>query len=306
MLKTIFQNEHCQWIDVQAPSKEDIQLLNETYQINELLLEDILDANHLPKYEEVDEVKFFLTRENIESKKENIHNFSDVTTKLGIFLTGDKIITVHRIDSPSIQSALYEIDRNKKEEREELSRDKIALILALKIIKSFDDESKRLVDIIDKIENDIFLKNNSDSNFFHKTTRNLYKIKRKSGINIRILGISSAWINAFRHLNIEDVEAVDLIDKQKDVRSDFDHLNAQITNLISMYIAISDQRANQVMKLLAIYSVYFLPITFISGFYGMNFTVIPGLNSHLGFYLTCGLMVAIILITFIYFKKKKF
>lgn len=169
-------------------------------------------------------------------------------------------------------------------------------------MKSFDDESKRLVEIVDKIENEIFLQNNPNYNPIKK----LYKIKRKAGLNTRVLSMSSDWINAFKYLNLKDIEIADLIDKQKDVMADFDHLNSQITNLISMYIALSDQKANQVMKLLAIYSVYFLPITFIAGLYGMNFEFMPELHHPLGYFITLAVMAAIVLATFIFFRKKKF
>jgi magnesium transporter len=98
---------------------------------------------------------------------------------------------------------------------------------------------------------------------------------------------------------------MDLLDKQKDVIADFDHLNAQTTNLISMFLALSDQKANQVMKLLAIYSVYFLPITFIAGIYGMNFDNMPELHHKNGYFFTIGLMLTIVVITFIYMRRKR-
>ena len=154
---------------------------------------------------------------------------------------------------------------------------------------------------MDAIENEIFLKNTNQSN----QIRRLYKLKRKSGLNTRILNISGEWISKFKMLNLEEVEVMDLLDKQKDVIADFDHVNAQTVNLISMFLALSDQKANQVMKLLAIYSVYFLPITFIAGVYGMNFDNMPELHHKNGYYFTLGLMVLIVVITFIYTRRKK-
>jgi magnesium transporter len=72
-----------------------------------------------------------------------------------------------------------------------------------------------------------------------------------------------------------------------------------------MFIALSDQKANQVMKMLAIYSVYFLPITFIAGLYGMNFDHMPEIHTEYGYFATVGVMVLIVIITFIYFRRKK-
>lgn len=293
-----YKTAQWEWIDVSAPTDEDLRFLHERYHINYLLLEDTIDPNHLPKFEEVGDVKFFLARESTDLERRTLNNISDISSKLGIFLLPKLIITTHRSKSKSI----YEVcDELKKENPENISRDHLALRLALKIIKTFDDESRNLLEIMDAIENEIFLKNTNQSN----QIRRLYKLKRKSGLNTRILNISGEWISKFKTLDLEEVEVMDLLDKQKDVIADFDHVNAQTVNLISMFLALSDQKANQVMKLLAIYSVYFLPITFIAGVYGMNFDNMPELHHKNGYYFTLGLMVLIVVITFIYTRRKK-
>ena len=297
-IEIIYRNEHWEWIDVEAPTQEDLNFLHERYNINTLLLEDTIDPNHLPKFEQDNGVKFFLMRENTELERTNLNTISDISTKLGIFLFQNMIITVHRMKNRSI----YEF---KKEillpEHESITTDKIALKLALKVMKSFDEESQNLMETMDNIENEIFLKTTNNSN----QIRRLYKLKRKSGLNARILNISTDWIDKFKTLNLSDTEVSDLKDKHKDVIADFEHLNAQVTNLISMFLAMSDQKANQVMKVLAIYSMYFFPITFIAGIYGMNFENMPELQQPIGYFLTLGLMGFITLLTFIYVRRKR-
>ena len=293
-----YKSKHWEWIDVTAPTEEDLQFLHQRYHINHLLLEDTIDPNHLPKYEEVGDVKFFLTRESTDLERRTLNTISDISSKLGIFLLPNLIITTHRTKSKSIQELCSELD---KEDINAVKRDELALRLALKIMKSFDDESSSLLEVMDAMENEIFLKNTNDS----VQIRRLYKLKRKSGLNTRILNMSGEWISKFKVLDLEDVQVMDLLDKQKDVIADFDHLNAQTTNLISMFLALSDQKANQVMKLLAIYSVYFLPITFIAGIYGMNFDNMPELHHKNGYFFTIGLMLTIVAVTFIYMRRKR-
>jgi len=283
---------------VEAPTPEDLLFLHERYKINQLILEDTIDPNHLPKFEQDDDVKFFLMRENTELERSHLNTISDISTKLGVFLIGNIIITIHRMKNRSI----YEF---KKEillpENKEVTAEKIALNLALKVMKSFDDESQNLMETMDNIENEIFLKNTNSPN----QIRRLYKLKRKSGLNARILNISADWIDKFKTLELGEAQITDLKDKHKDVIADFEHLNSQVTNLISMYLAMSDQRANQVMKVLAIYSMYFFPITFIAGIYGMNFENMPELRQPLGYFITLGVMAFIALLTFIYVRRKR-
>ncbi len=297
-IEIIYRNDHCEWIDVEAPTAEDLLFLHERYKINQLLLEDTIDPNHLPKYEQDNDVKFFLMRENTELERAHLNTISDISTKLGIFLIGKVIITIHRMKNRSI----YEL---KKEillpENQDINSERIALSLALKVMKSFDDESQNLMETMDNIENEIFLKNTNSPN----QIRRLYKLKRKSGLNARILNISADWIDKFKTLELGEAQITDLKDKHKDVIADFEHLNSQVTNLISMYLAMSDQRANQVMKVLAIYSMYFFPITFIAGIYGMNFENMPELRQPLGYFITLGVMAFIALLTFIYVRRKR-
>lgn len=296
-IETIYRDSQCEWVDVEAPSAEDLKFLHERYEINNLLLEDTLDPNHLPKYEEDGEVKFFLMRESTEQERKNLNTISDISTKIGIFLVGKTIITIHRMKNKSLMEAKRQISQLNTE----TSADHIALKLALLIMKSFDDESISLFETMDNIETEIFLKNTNHTN----QIKRLYRLKRKSGLNSRVLTISADVIDKFRLLDLQDSEIYDLKDKHKDVVADFDHLNIQITNLISMFLALSDQKANQVMKVLAIYSVYFLPITFIAGLYGMNFENMPELRTKYGYFFTLGVMALIVICTFIYARRKQ-
>ena len=296
-IDTIYRDSQCEWVDVEAPTAEDLKFLHERYEINNLLLEDTMDPNHLPKYEEDGNIKFYLLRESTELERKNLNTISDISTKIGIFLVDHTIITIHRMKTRSITETKKQVSSMQAD----IPPSKIALAIALLIMKSFDDESISLMETMDNIENEIFLKNTNHTN----QIRRLYKLKRKSGLNSRVLTISTDAVDKFKLLNLQDSEIVDLKDKHKDVVADFDHLNIQITNLISMFLALSDQKANQVMKVLAIYSVYFLPITFIAGVYGMNFDNMPELHHKYGYFITLGIMALVVICTFIYAIRKQ-
>ncbi len=296
-IELVFKNKHCEWLDIEGATEEDLIFLHERFGINYLLLEDTLDANHLPKYEEDNGLKFFLMRENTELDRKNLNSISDVSTKLGIYLINNFIITIHRMKNRSIQ----EVKTNIFLTEETATSDDIALQLAVKVMKYYDDESKHLLNLIDDLESDMFLKSNTSPTLLRK----LYRLKRKTGLNNRILNLSTDWVDKFKKLKLSDTEITDLKDKHKDVIADFDHLNSQALNLISMYLALSDQKANQTMKILTRFSVYFLPITFLAGLYGMNFKHMPELATKYGYYSTLCVMAIIVISTFIYFQKKK-
>ena len=294
----LHETENYKWIDVLDLKPEEIPEISAKYHINHLLLEDCIDPNHLPKFEDLGDLKFFLTRLNTSTERLTLNTISDVSTKLGIFLRENLILTVHRTENDALKNLLKDLKANKIENDNPY---KITLKLAQKIFKSFEDENDILLDQLDKMENEIFLKNVSNSS----QIKRLYRFKRKVGLNLKVLNLSSEWINSLEKLPLEEIEIKDLKDSYKDAISDFDHLNLQTTNLISLFLALSDQKANQVMKMLAIYSVYFLPITFIAGVYGMNFDNMPEIHTQYGYFITLGIMAFVVFFTFLYMRRKK-
>ena len=77
------------------------------------------------------------------------------------------------------------------------------------------------------------------------------------------------------------------------------------TALLNSYMSFAAQKSNDVMKLLTIFSAFFLPLTFIAGVYGMNFQNMPELQTQNGYFFTIGVMLVIGIIIFIWFKRKK-
>ena len=84
-----------------------------------------------------------------------------------------------------------------------------------------------------------------------------------------------------------------------------DMLNNRATELIQLYHSMISNTMNEVMKILAIISTIFMPLSFIVGLYGMNFEYMPELRWHYGYFITLGLMAGLVILMIIYFKKKK-
>lgn len=99
----------------------------------------------------------------------------------------------------------------------------------------------------------------------------------------------------------------------------FSELKEQATNIISdieseiqeleskmnMIYSIQGHKLNEVMKTLTIFSVIFIPLTFMAGIYGMNFENIPELKWTYGYFLLLGLMVLLALVIIWYISRKK-
>ncbi|AWX43145.1 Magnesium transport protein CorA [Flagellimonas maritima] len=86
-----------------------------------------------------------------------------------------------------------------------------------------------------------------------------------------------------------------------DIDSDINELDSKVNLLFN----IQGHRLNQVMKTLTIFSVIFIPLTFMAGIYGMNFENIPELRFKYGYFILLGVMLLVTLISILIFKYKK-
>jgi len=85
----------------------------------------------------------------------------------------------------------------------------------------------------------------------------------------------------------------------------YDEVLENSQSLLNTYISVNAQKNNDVMRLLTIFSAFFLPLTFVAGIYGMNFENMPELKWQSGYFLTIGLMLLIAIIIYVWFKKNK-
>jgi magnesium transporter len=90
-----------------------------------------------------------------------------------------------------------------------------------------------------------------------------------------------------------------------------DDIYEEITGLLNLHLSLMSQktneasfRTNEVMRVLTIFSIFFLPLNFIAGIYGMNFENMPELREPHGYYITLGFMIMIVLgITYWIYRK---
>ena len=97
-----------------------------------------------------------------------------------------------------------------------------------------------------------------------------------------------------------------------DVQEHFSRVNRDaeicqndLENLVQIYFSATNQRMNDIMRVLTIASVIFLPLNLLAGIYGMNFDYMPGLNEKYGFFFVLFGMVGVVLFILAIFRWKK-
>lgn len=104
----------------------------------------------------------------------------------------------------------------------------------------------------------------------------------------------------------EEVRVRDLVEHVTRVRHHASALERDLEAAVQLHFAITSQRTNEVMKLLAVMSVIFMPLTLMTGIWGMNFEDMPELHWRYGYPLALALIATVGSTTLLWFRRRKF
>lgn len=288
VLEKIF--ESFTWIDIEHPNKPDLEKIAKEYNLNHHLIKDSLERGHLPKYEKYNNIDFYIFRAYTSDINLQIDEVEDMTNKIAFFKIQDKLITIHRSYFKFLHTE--EVENTTMQE------------LFLKIISSMVETYKKpTIDIglkISDIEKTIFLKDHRNI-----LLEELYYIKSKSRILRKVLHITQAVVDQIPNKDDHSSLYQDIRDQLLQHATVIDESVENANQLMTTYLSISEQKNNEVVRLLTIFSAFFLPLTFIVGVYGMNFDFMPELKWRLGYPFAITLMLVIVLVIFIWFRKRK-
>ncbi|MFA6151147.1 MAG: CorA family divalent cation transporter [Chitinophagaceae bacterium] len=289
------ENRPYEWIDLTNPSTEELSEIAARFGLHPELVKDCLQPGHLPKLENLDKYSFLIFRVYTESDFPEADTVQELTNKIAIFYSEKFIITLHR-RKQNIFSNLRELTRNPTKCSSSLS---LLNELIWACLRTFEEPSQQLAKSVDYYEEITFLKPKKAP-----LLRGLYYLKRKTDLIRRMLKLSYPIID-FIDDKSGNVMTRDTRDYFVKLQSQFDDLSENTHQLLNIYFSASAQRTNETMRILTIFSVFFMPLTFIVGIYGMNFEFMPELKARYGYPIVLGVMAVVIIIIFFWFKKKK-
>lgn len=290
MNKKVYKNAHFEWIDIENPTKNFLKTLELPFVFDRNFMEDVLSVGHLPKIEKTKDYVFMILRAFKPSHNEKAITVGEISNKIAFFIKNDSLITIHRAQFDFIDNTPDNL----------LSPNAVVLHLANELLLTFEEPIRSQSDKMDELEQNIFLTKGSNLSI-----ETLYFEKSKARLIKKILVIMHDVIYQFK---VEDELAStlhDLKDTVVDLTLRIEEVVDDGNALMNSYMSYTAQRNNDVMKLLTVFSVFFLPLTFIVGIYGMNFKYMPELQWKYGYFMVLLVMVIIFVGIFIWFKKKK-
>lgn len=300
MIQVVTENTttNTKWVDIIDPSKEELDQIAQTYNLHSTSVQDCLDPIHLPKYEKIEETKFIIVRAADENAATDADSMQDLTRKIAIFLHDKTLITIHRKDQPFLRDLR---EKWKKSRGDSQNKSLYILIDLLKrVLISYEPQLVQAEDLIETFEHNIF-KNRAGEQIIEK----LYFLKHRVGIYKRMI-----------RSTLENIHKIDEVPRAvlpilQDLREEGDRIYLfvdqsveDVNNLLNIHVSLSTHKTNEIMRVLTLFSVFFMPLTFIVGIYGMNFHHMPELAADWGYPAVWVFMMLVTATLFIWFRSK--
>ena len=287
------------WIDIQNIEDEKvIDSIGSLFDIHPLIIEDIERIGQRPKMEEFDTYSYFVLR------MFSFLNDKIQTEQVSIVMGKSYIITFQ--EKPGdVFDPIRERIRAKKFRINTLGSDFLAYSLIDVIIDNYFVILETLGEEVEHLE-DVLLLNPTKAALhkIHSLKRKVLSLRRSVWPLRELLTnferSESPLIQRSTHEYIRDVydHAIQIIDTVETYRD-------SLSSMLDIYLSSVSNRMNEIMKVLTVISTFFIPLTFITGLYGMNFKYMPELSLKWGYPAVLIIMILTVAGLVVYFKKKK-
>ncbi|MCX6231670.1 MAG: magnesium/cobalt transporter CorA [Bacteroidetes bacterium] len=299
--KSLMQPAKVNWIKITALHDISIfEAIGKQFEAHPLMLEDILNTRHLPKFEDYGKQLFFTLKDLRINTLDNTIDKKQISFILG----KDYLISFEEHKSDLFLNIVDRIKFYKGKVRT-MKNDYLLFALTdlivdnyLKVIDNMDDDMEiieaELLNNRTKIVLNKILQKRKQHLSFKKSVMPMLEEVRK------LHHCESPLINDKTYIYFQDI-----IDHLMQVSQSIDSFREMISNLSDLYLSNNDVQMNDVMKRLTVVSTIFIPLTFLVGLYGMNFKYFPELQWQYGYLYIWIFMVLLTIGMLIYLKKRK-
>lgn len=296
------------WLDITNPNANDLQKIGLEYKLDLSTINDCLEPEHLPKYEIVDNTTFIILRAYDAESNKKSDKVQTITNKVAMFFSNDFLITIHRIEQPYIRDMFDKMNTPEMKDRT-FSTFLVANDIMYKVARTYEHAIHAVYQAFEAFEQDVFNKNKKV-----KMVQS-YLLKRRIDIVHRVLTLMKDPVvglmnSAQGKTRLEFKNTKEYVDK---LIYQIDVVHHNLVALLNLQLSLAAQvtneasrKTNEVMRVLTIFSVFFMPINFIASIYGMNFEHIPLLKEEAGFWIAIASMALVTLWIFFWFLKKGF
>lgn len=297
------ESPYVSWVDVDGIHEPKVvAALGQQYHLHPLLLEDVLNTEQKPKIDLYDDTVVFVTLKMLHHSRQ----LQEIDIEhISLVLGKNYLISFQEERSKDIFEPV--IDRIKASSGKTRRNGADYLLYALMdvIVDHYFVITERIGEKMDELEDQIVQEEATQ-----QTLATLYKLKRELAFIRRTVNPLRDMVGLLLRGESELIQhstipyLSDLSDHINQVIETLESYRELIAGLMDVYYSIVNNRMNSVMKTLTIVSAIFIPLTFIAGIYGMNFSNMPELRSPTGYFWTLFVMAFIATGEIIYFKRR--
>jgi len=289
------------WVNIEGLGNvELIGAIGEAFNIHPLVLEDILNTHQRPKLEEYDDYLYCVLKGI--SLVEN--GFAVEYEQISMLILNDLVFTFKEKRDEIFEPVRRRLRSSKGHFRSQ-GADYLAYVILDTIVDSYFTLQDSLDEIVDSIEEDLLTDPTTE------TLATIQEVKRELIFIRRSISPLREMLNAILRSESPLIEEKTLIyfrdisDHVLRISESIESSRDMVSGLLDIYITSISNKMNEIMKVLTVFASIFIPLTFITGIYGMNFDYMPELKWKWAYAVLWGVFVTIPIILLVYFKKKK-
>lgn len=275
------------WLDLVDPTRDELSELVADFGLHPLSVNDCLDPEHLPKYEAFESHTFVILRAVDDDAPRTAATVQELTRKIAIFYGPSFLITIHRKDQGWL-TALQGRGLPALAARHGGRNESLQTHLLAQLFNAALDTYQRPLETVeltlDHFDAKVFEGRVEPGAAFRADLREIHLLKRQVTLCKRLLWRTVDLTQ--RMLPVTGRSSTLLRDVQENAESYHffaDELLDDANTLLTVELALASHRTSEVMRVLTVFSVFFLPLTFIVGVYGMNFAFMPELRQPWGY-----------------------
>lgn len=289
------------WVDLEAPTDEELRSVGCLLHLDDAALEDCLYGEQRARIDEYEEYAFMVLYGAIGLEPEPEFQ----PRKLAVFCAPGLLVTVHQEPLRTINTIR---DRCTRHPATTLANGIDGLLYHVidLMVDSFVDLANKYEDRLAELEEES-LASDVDASILENVLgvrRELLELRRVAASQHELLSplaagefdyISESLGPRFRHVRDHLVHVVELIDAQRE----------RLTGVREHYHTALATRTNEIMRMLTLFAAVLLPLSVVAGIYGMNLPIWPSEDNPFSFLIVLAVMLAMAVGLLLYFRRRK-
>jgi len=299
------------WLDLESPTPEEFKILSDVFQFHPLAVEDAMKPNQRPKIDEYDSY-FFMAADEVTLRAPTKNDASqaappdaedeDVQSRqLSMFLGENFLVTIHVKPVDAVRRLRDRCDRSRR--LFEHGADYLLYTLLDELVDNYFPMLTTLDDSMDDLQDRVVGRPDQGTlETIFQMKRTLTRLRRFAGplrevcqmlITRDFTNIQPRTIPYLRDVADHLFRIYETLDSYRDLMS----------NMLDAHLSQVANEMNRVMQRLAVVGTVFLPITFLTGVFGMNFVSQPWAKTNFWFWL--GAMAILAVLIYIWFRRHR-